>query len=416
MTAREHITPRVRYAALTLGLSVSFGLALGGCGEAPAPAEAYLRTVRTETVTEGIGGSTRTFSGVARAGERSRLSFRVPGRVRDVPINVGDSVTTNQVIARLDPADFQLQLQEARSGIANARAQLRSAEASYTRTRALYENQNASGAQLDGARSAAESARAQVASAGQGIRLLQRQLEYATLKAPAAGTISAVHVRASENVGAGTVVAEMQIGEQLEVQVNVPESVITRINRGDAVSVRFDALEGRTIAGTVFEVGVAGEDGSASFPITVRLDSTEQEARAGMAADVEFTFARQSTDAQFRLPSVAVAEDREGRYVYVVERTGAETGVVHRRAVVTGQLSSEGIAITEGVSAGDVVVIRGVSRIQDGLEVQLAAEEAAAPAGAEEAGAATPSDGEPGEDAGDAEADDSESDSDSEAQ
>ncbi len=360
------------------GILIAGAMALGllGCEEDVEEAPAPLRTVRTTVAASGDGDSTRTFSGVARAGEKSRLSFRVAGRVSRVDVNVGDEVSANQVIATLDDADFRLQIQQARASSANASAQLRSAEANYARTRALYENENASRAQLDSARAAAESARAQLASMNQNTRLLRRQLEYTTLRAPAAGTIVSVPIRASENVGAGTVVAEMQIGDQLEVEVSVPESVIARISRGDSATISFDALDGRELPGTVFEVGVSSVGGGATFPVTVRLDESDDDVRAGMAADVKFTFESEAETAGIRLPSVAVAEDETGRYVYVVTREDDETGTVHRRAVATGSLSSAGIEVTEGLEAGEVVVIRGVARIQDGLRVRLPADAA----------------------------------------
>ena len=75
--------------------------------------------------------------------------------------------------------------------------------------------------------------------------------------------------------------------------------------------------------------------------------------------------------ARFLAPSVAVGEDRNGRYVFVVEPGPEGFGVTRRRPVTVGELREEGIEILEGVSDGDLVVIAGISKIVDGLKVKL---------------------------------------------
>ena len=350
-----------------LGALALSAAACGGEEETPEP---IVRSVRYVVVGRDDGASQRTFSGAVRAGSSSRLSFRVPGRVREVSVAVGDRVEPGDPIARLDPTDFQIQLQEARASAAQARAQARQAEPAYRRVRALYENQNASRSDLDDARAARDSAQSALAALGSTVRRLQNQLEYATLTAPAAGTISRVEVEANENVAAGQVVAELQVGEQLEVTLDVPESRVNDIARGDAASVRIDALQGLEVEGTVYEVGVPRE-GAAVFPVTVRLAEGEERIRAGMAAEVTFRFEALPDAPRHHLPPAAVGEDRDGRFVYVVERTEGERGVVHRRAVEVGEIGEAGLAIEAGVEDGELVVTAGVSRIHDGLEVRV---------------------------------------------
>ena len=68
-----------------------------------------------------------------------------------------------------------------------------------------------------------------------------------------------------------------------------------------------------------------------------------------------------------------MVEDRFGRFVYVVEPTADEKGLglIHRKSVTVGELTSEGLEIFQGLSDGDLVVTAGVSRIQDGLKVKI---------------------------------------------
>ena len=351
-------------------IAVAASLALVGCQEEQEEPE-ITRPVRYVVVEGRDAATQRTFSGVAKAGQESRLSFQVSGQVLAVPVSVGDVVRKGQTIARMDPTDYALQLQNAQAAAAQQRAQERNAKATYERTQALYENQNASRQDLDADRTAYESARAGLESATQEIRLRQRQLGYTHLKAPETGTIATVDIEVNEYVRAGMLVATLLAGEQINVSVSVPASVIRSVVRGAEAQARFNALGGKTFRGTVTEVGVASVGGATTFPVTVRLREGQDQVRAGMAADVTFVFAAESNGPKYALPVSAVGEDRQGRFVFKVETTGDGQGVVHRSPVEVGQLLSDGIEIHAGVEPGDMVVIAGVSRIYDGLEVRV---------------------------------------------
>jgi RND family efflux transporter MFP subunit len=294
-------------------------------------------------------------------------------------VSVGEVVKKGQTIARIDPADLALQLQNAQAAAAQSRAQERNAKATYERTRALYENQNASRQDLDADRTAYESARAGLGSANQQIRLRQRQLAYAHLKAPEAGTLSTVDIEVNEYVQAGTLVATLLAGDQIEVSVSVPASIIRSVQKGAKALARFESSKGKAFAGTVTEVGVSSAGGATTFPVTVRLTEGQDQVRAGMAADVTFVFESAENGPKYSLPISAVGEDREGRFVYMLETDGEGLGTVHRSPVEVGQVLSNGIEIVDGVKPGDLVVTAGVSRIYDGLQVRVPAKPGSAP-------------------------------------
>ena len=227
----------------SLGLLIlTLATNLTGCGgEPPAPAP-QLRPVRTILVETTSGGLTRTLAGVARAGVESRLSFRVSGTADSVDVSLGDRVRRGQVLARLDPTDYELMLEEAEAGLAQAQAGLRRSEADYERVRALYENNNASKGELDAARADAESAEAQVESGQKRLQQAQQQVGYTVLRAPSDGAIAAVDLEVNENAKGGDQVFLLTAGAELEIQVAVPEVLIAQVAVGQPVNVRFDAL------------------------------------------------------------------------------------------------------------------------------------------------------------------------------
>ena len=86
--------------------------------------------------------------------------------------------------------------------------------------------------------------------------------------------------------------------------------------------------------------------------------------------EVDFAFGAEGENGRVLVPAVAVGEDREGRFVFVVEASAAGRGVVRRRAVSVGELTADGIEVTAGVSEGERIVTAGVRRLSDGEEVK----------------------------------------------
>lgn len=355
----------------TIGFrAAALAVLLIACGGDEEP-EAVLRPVRYEQVFSTGGSRTRTFSGTAQAALESSLSFKVPGTIERLPVQVGDSVQRRQLIAALDDQDYRVQVQEAEAALARARAQERNSEANYERVRLLYENNTASKSDLDAARANFESAAATVEASDQRLQLARLQLSYTRLTAPVAGAVASVDVDVNENVNPGQPIVMLTSGARHKVEVGIPEVLIGQIRAGDPVTVTFDALPERSFAALVTEVGVAATGMGTTFPVTVLLNQADSDIRSGMAAEVAFRFESSDQRERFIVPAYAVGEDRAGRFVYVVEPTQEGKGVVRRRAVESGEITAEGIEIFEGLSDGDLLVTAGVSRIQDGLAVRL---------------------------------------------
>ena len=340
---------------------------LAGCGEeAPAP-DLPLRTVRHVTVTPEPGLRVRSFSGVSRAAQQASLSFKVAGTVSVLDVAVGDAVRKGQIIAGLDPSGFRLQLQQAEAELLRAEAERRNAAVSYERIKGLYENRSASRTELDAARAASESTNALASAAARAVELARLDLSYTSLGVGQDCSVVDVVADAGENVGAGQPVVEVNCGEHLEIAITVPETLIASFSPDLRGEITFDALPGRTFPGVVSEVGVAA-DGTA-FPVVVRMEGT-REVRSGLAAQVDFAFERgESTTI---LPALAVAEDEQGRFVFtLVDGDEAGVGVIRRKPVEVGDLTSRGLEVISGVAPGDRVVTAGISVIRDGMKVRV---------------------------------------------
>jgi membrane fusion protein, multidrug efflux system len=349
-----------------------FALLLVSCSEEKVVEEAPLRPVRYEQAMLTGGSRMRTFSGIAQSGIESTLSFKVAGNVQAVNVNIGDRVRRGQVLASLDPHDYNLQAEEARASLAQAQAQLRNARASYERTMALYENNNASKSQLDQAQAGFESAEAQVRSINQRLELAELQVQYTRLVAPSDGNIAVVYVEVNENVGHGQNVVDLTGGGRPEVSVSVPEVLITQVKQGSPATVTFSAIEGETFDATVIEVGTSSTGFATTFPVTVQFNSMNDQIRPGMATEVSFRFETASTIERIVVPPHSVGEDHNGSYVFVVEPTSEQgIGIARKRSVRVGDLTPEGLELQSGVEEGELIVTAGVSKILDGQHVKL---------------------------------------------
>lgn len=371
MLVKDH--NRADFRLITL-LSIGF-LLLCGCGDQSTTGgqmAKILRPVKYQVVEQSVSGRTRTYSGVSKAGREVKLSFRVGGTLQKIPVKVGDAFDKNTLIASLNRTSFELEVEKSRAGLAQAEAEKRNADSRYQRVRDLYENNNSSRDDLDSARTTLESAKAQVRSAKKSLELALLDLSYTELRAGEKCSVAKVFTEVNENVAAGESIIEAVCGRINKVEVKVPESLIASVHNGMAASVRFDALPGVGFTAKVVEVGVSSAAGS-SFPVTLVLNENHSRLRSGLAAEVTFNFPASHPElSHVYLPPVAVGQDSQGRFVFVLkpgENPGE--GIVRRQPVTIGELTSMGLEIKSGVKPGDKIVTAGVSVIRDGLHVKV---------------------------------------------
>lgn len=307
----------------------------------------------------------RSFSGTARAAVQTLLSFRVGGEIMELPARQGLAVKAGDLVARLDPKTCELQVKQNEAQLTQADAQLEQARAEYERVRQLYEAQNVSKSALDGQQAAYKSAQAQRDAALKVLELARQQLEYCTLRAPIDGDIADVPVEIHQTVAAGQSIATLNSGAALEVQLGMPEALISQVRPGLATRVSFEAVPGGGFQAVVSEVGVRANE-TGAYPIKLRLLEQDTRIRPGMTAEATFRFpAAAGAAGGIAIPPVAVVPTSEGgRYVWVFL---PDRGVVTRRDVTIGDLTSDGLQILAGLQPGEWVVTRGVHRLAEGM-------------------------------------------------
>ncbi|BCS89789.1 efflux RND transporter periplasmic adaptor subunit [Pseudodesulfovibrio sediminis] len=354
-----------KFTVLAIVLSLFI---IQGCNKKPAEVKAPIRPVKTMTVSAFNQGKQWTFAGVAEDALETDLSFRVGGKIIAFPGDqIGRRFSKNAIIARLDPADYELEVRQANANLEQIRANYVRAKADMKRNTELFVRGVISRGELDQIEADFKSYEAQLSASSKKLEIARKHLNYTTLRAPFDGWIGKVESKIHQNVSAGQSVASFNAGRQMKMYVAIPDILISQVHEGDPVEVLFDALPGHRMKGTVMEVSVDSASGS-TYPVKVYLDNKEKLVRSGMSGHVDF-LGRESTTDVYYLPAVAVLGETDGtRSIWVVN---TKDSTVSKKTVVVGDLSSQGLEIREGVNPGDIIVIRGVHRLKEGLQVRF---------------------------------------------
>lgn len=358
------------FAVFVTGFCVLLGLS--GCNDDRRLPVERLRPVKYIVVHSHVNTfQDRVFTGTAQAAQESRISFNVSGTVKQLPVVVGDTLQPGQLLAALDPATYDVEVQRSRASLAQADAERRNAEAEYQRIRQLYANDSVSRNDLDAALADTESAKANYQAMKQSLELAQLKRSYTRLTASSRCSVASLDVELNENVAVGTQVAVINCGDRWEVEIAVPESLIASFRTGMKGIARFDAIPGETFSASVSEVGITGGS-TTTFPVTLTLSDVHQGMRSGLAAEVTFAFSEKlNGDRVFFLPPAAVGQDENGAFVYVLESSEQPgIAITKRRSVQVGELNESGLEIAAGLIDGDPVVTAGVTAVRDGLRVR----------------------------------------------
>ena len=265
----------------TLLLPLIASLLLAACSK-PAPAPEPLRSVKVITVGESPLGTGLEFSGEVRARIESRLGFRVAGKLLQRQAELGQAVKAGQLLAQLDPQDYQLAQDAARAQVAAAQTQRDLAAADLKRFQALRDQNFISSAELERRDTTLKAAQAQLEQAQAQLASQGNQAAYTRLTAPAAGVVTAVEAEPGQVLGAGTPVLRLALEGPRDVVFSVPEDRVAAMRVGAAVRIK-PWGEDKALAGQVREVAASADPVTRTFLVKATLPA---EAKLALGATV----------------------------------------------------------------------------------------------------------------------------------
>src|SRR5262245_23509283 len=207
----------------SVGAILGLAALLAGCKGESAVTQEEVRPVKVAVVEAGTRGRTLTYSGVVRPRIESALGFRVPGKIVARLVNVGDRLSVDQEIARLDATDLKLAENAARAAVASARSRREVAKDNLERARVLLPKAVISQAAYDTRRNELDAAEAALETAEAQLRQAVNAVGYTTLKADKAGIVTTVMGEPGQVVNAGQAIVALAEAGETEIAVAVPE-------------------------------------------------------------------------------------------------------------------------------------------------------------------------------------------------
>ena len=350
---------------------VGLALIISSCSGEPPPEEKILRPVIYQAVGFQGGAIERSFSGTAETDKIIDLSFRTSGILTRFDLRVGQTVGKGQLLAQLDNVSARLAYEQAISSLNSAASQMNTAKLNFERVRSLYEKGSASLSDFENAKNSFRTAEASHESAQRSVDIQREQIGYASIFAPENGTIASVMAEIDENVNAGQSIAILNAGTQMEITLGLPENVINGVQDDMPVQVSFPSLPNQVFDGTVTEVSPSVDPNAATYPVRITVIEPSAEIRSGMTANVSFNFSTNvEEETALVVPAKAVGEDENGRFVFLIDESGASS-TVNKHPVQVGALTPDGFVITDGLQAGQKIATAGLQTLLDGQEVRL---------------------------------------------
>ena len=331
--------------------------------EPPPPPRPALVTVVGKTA----ANNAMVLVGEVKSRYESNIGFRIKGKIIERKVEVGSTVKKDQVLARLDASDLNL-------GVAVSQADVRAAEASralaqsdVARQRQLVDKKFISQSALDKYEAELKTADARVNQAKAQAAVSGNQSHYTALVADRDGVVTHIRAEPGQVVDAGEMIAQIMDTSQIEVLVAVPESRMAGLKVGDLVTVKLWADREKTYNGKVREIAPAASSATRAFDVRVAVTNADENLKLGMTAGVRF--AQNEPDAII-VPSSALTQLNGKPSVWVVDvpKQGS-LGIAKPREVSAGQYTENGVVITQGLQAGEMVAVAGVHTLIKGQKV-----------------------------------------------
>ena len=315
--------------------------------------------------------------GSLKAHETILLSPRVAGNVEAVPVDIGDTVKTGDIVIRLDSIKFKLAVNQAtaayetaKAGLAQSKAQFERAEKEYRRASALLAEKVIPQKRFDAAQAVYKAslegvaaAKGQLNQAKAAMGTAKEHFNDADVRSPINGVIVDRNVEVGQSIGPGSPVFRILDQSTVKADIDLPGVDFGKITVGTDALIKVGAFPGMEFPGKVTVVNPMMDPDTRTFRVRIQAPNPAKKLVDGMFAKVSFSAGQRVSlavprDALQHLPGSGTF------YVFVVDKNMAA-----KRTVKTGVTGDEYAEISDGLSAGEKVVTSGMGRLRTGTKV-----------------------------------------------
>ena len=351
------------------------GLELMRSKDAEVPQKELVRPVKTVTLRSNGKGGLWQYYGTLQGGKRVDLSFRVSGPVRSIQVDKGASVRKGQLLATLDPRDYQTQLKQAQAQQAQAQAQYENAKADFNRYENLYKQRVIPRSTYDTYKTQMDVALSSLNVAKAATTAVRDSLRDTELRAPFDGVIVDRMVESFQDITAKQTIFILQDISMLEIVFNVPDTDVIWASKAtsstpDSIRAKFDAIPERTFPLTFKEFVLQADRNTNTFPVTAVMPQQKDVALLpGMTATVEVEISdSESGEKVFTVPQTAIVTSGDKTYVWrcednTVKRVSVRQYKPHNNGFI--EISSEKLR------DGNMIVVAGAHLLHEGQKVRM---------------------------------------------
>ncbi len=342
------------------------GLLIVAACSKPDPAPEPIRAVKLIEVGTNAFSARYEYAGEVRARVESRLGFRVGGKIVRRQAELGQRVKAGQVLAQLDPQDFRLAADAARSQVAAAATNRDLAAADFKRYQELKNQNFISGAELERRETAFKSAEAQYQQARSQLAVQGNQAQYASLVSDVAGIVTAIEAEPGQVVAAGAPVVRIAADGERDVVFSVPEDRLAGMKMDAPVNIRVWA-QNLELTGKVREVAGSSDAVTRTFMVKASIDA---KTAPPLGATVYVLPEGPGVNAPpvIKLPTTALRQDGNSTAVWVLDKA---TMTVRSQTIQVATADGNQVVVAAGLQPGMLVVGAGVHVLSPGQKVTV---------------------------------------------
>jgi RND family efflux transporter MFP subunit len=353
-------------AGAAAGVAIVSLSLLSGCGDEATSSQAPLARVDVATA-EVVDFAPRvTLTGIIAAQVQNDLSFRVSGQIIERNADVGDHVTADQVLARLDPRTREADVESAKAGVQSAEAQFKQANATFQRQKTLFEGGFTTRPNYDQAEQQLRTAQASLDSANNQLTSAQDQLSYTVLKAGVAGVITARSAEVGQVVEQARTVFTIAKDGPRDAVFEVYEAIFALVPDDVKAQITLVSDPKVTAQGTVREISPAVDTNTGTVRVKVGIAQTPPQMTLGAVVTGSGDLKSQKA---VILPWGALFEIDGQPAAWIVD---PHQKTVSLRSIAVDAYLKDRMVVTAGLNTGDVVVTAGVQFLHPGQKVDFA--------------------------------------------
>ena len=299
--------------------------------------------------------------------EEAIVSSKISGQVVEILFENGDQVAKGQALVALDSEDLKNQLRTAQISLENLKNTLAFAQSEYDKTKTLYEAGASPKADLDNAEQTLKAAKNSVDLQKVTIDEINNSLANSVIYAPIGGEVSDKDISVGQFVSPGSVLAKVKNNTAIKAVIQLKAEDLGKVKVGQTVALKLSESDTVSYKGIVKKIADSANSSTRSFDCQILVDNQSGSLHSGVFGYIQVANATKKQI--LAIPLAALGGSENDYYVFTINN-----GTAKKTTVEIGEIQSDKVEITSGLSAGEKVIVTNLNSLQNGDKVTVSGE------------------------------------------